>query len=75
LVDNEGLKGNTHVRMTEKFSELLSEYLDERDRQNGAYYDGRYFGDQLAGRRLMEELAAKMDALIHGTTPEESPTK
>jgi len=49
-----------------KFSELLEEYLDERDRQNSDYYDDRYIGSRIQGRELMQELAKAMDKLIHG---------
>jgi hypothetical protein len=52
--------------MNERFSELLSEYLDERERQNSNYYDNRYIGDRSYGREYMQELADKMDQLIHG---------
>jgi hypothetical protein len=49
-----------------KFSELLEEYLDERDRQNSDYYDDRYIGSKTHGRELMQELAEAIDKLIHG---------
>ena len=52
--------------MNERFSELLWEYLHERDRQNSDYYDDRFIGSRSEGNRHMEELAEKMDALIHG---------
>jgi len=52
--------------MNERFSELLSEYLYEHDRQNSDYYDDRSFDDRTRGRWHMEDLAEKMDALIHG---------
>ena len=52
--------------MSERFSDLLTEYLDERDRQTGDYYDDRFIGSRGEGARHMEELAKKMDALIHG---------
>jgi hypothetical protein len=51
--------------MNERFSELLNEYLDERDRQNSNYYDGRFIGDRSKGHYRMIELAEKMDALIN----------
>ena len=52
--------------MNERFSYLLAEYLEERDRQNSDYYDHRYFGSRGEGARHMSELAQKMDVLIHG---------
>ena len=52
--------------MNERFSDLLKEYLDERDRQNSDYYDNRFIGSRHDGAQHMEELAQKMDALIHG---------
>lgn len=52
--------------MTRKFSEVLEEYLNERDRQNSDYYEGRYFGDQIKGRYHMRDLAKEMDEMIHG---------
>ncbi len=51
--------------MNERFSELLAEYLDERDRQNSNYYDGRDFA-RSEGLNYMKEMSEKMDALIHG---------
>jgi hypothetical protein len=52
--------------MNERFSDLLADYLEERDRQNGDHYEGRYFGDRVRGQEYMQELADKMDKLIHG---------
>jgi hypothetical protein len=52
--------------MTERFSDLLTEYLEERDRQNSDYYDYRYIGSKGEGAQHMLELAQKMDVLIHG---------
>jgi hypothetical protein len=54
------------LRMNERFSDLLTEYLEERDRQNSDYYDNRFIGSRSDGVRYMEELAQKMDVLIHG---------
>lgn len=51
--------------MHERFSELLSKYLDEHDRQNSDYYDGRFIGERSRGSNYMLELAQKMDQLIH----------
>jgi len=52
--------------MNRKFSDVLEEYLAERDRQNGDYYDNRYLGDRTKGRYLMEDLAKEMDEMVHG---------
>jgi len=53
--------------MNERFSDLLKEYLEERDRQNSDYYDNRLsISSRYNGARYMEELAQRMDALIHG---------
>jgi hypothetical protein len=52
--------------MNERFSDLLTEYLEERDRQNSDYYDYRYIGSRGEGAQHMLELAQKMDVLIHG---------
>lgn len=49
-----------------KFSEVLEEYLQERDRQNSDYYDDRYLGARIQGREYMDELAQEMDRMIHG---------
>ena len=52
--------------MSRKFSEVLEEYLDERERQNSDYYDNRYIGSKLQGRHLMEDLAKEMDQMVQG---------
>lgn len=52
--------------MSRKFSEVLEEYLDERERQNSDYYDNRYIGSKLQGRHLMEDLAKEMDEMVQG---------
>lgn len=52
--------------MSRKFSEVLEEYLEERERQNSDYYDSRYIGSKLIGRHLMEDLAKEMDEMIQG---------
>ena len=52
-----------------KFSEVLEEYLQERDRLTGDFYDNlepRYIGYRLEGRYRMEDLAKEMDAMIQG---------
>ena len=53
-----------------KFSEVLEEYLCERDRQNNGYYDNRFLGASLQGRWEMEELAKEMDEIVHGAVNE-----
>jgi predicted CopG family antitoxin len=52
--------------MNERFSDLLIEYLEERERQNSDYYDYRYIGSRGEGAERMSELTQKMDVLIHG---------
>ncbi len=47
-----------------KFSEVLEEYLTERDRQNSDYYDNRYIGARLQGRHQMEDLAKQLDDMV-----------
>ena len=49
-----------------KFSEVLDEYLDERDRQNSDYYDNRALGDRVRGRQRMIDLSKELDDMIHG---------
>jgi hypothetical protein len=52
--------------MNEQFSDLLDDYLDERDRQNSDYYDNRLISRRSDGYQLMRELAKKMNELVHG---------
>tara|TARA_R110000868_G_scaffold87435_1_gene244566 strand:- start:152 stop:310 length:159 start_codon:yes stop_codon:yes gene_type:complete len=47
-----------------KFSELLNEYLEERDRQTSNYYDNIYIGARYVGSDRMAELEDQMDLLI-----------
>lgn len=47
-----------------KFTEVLEEYLEERERQNGDYYHNRYIGSNLEGRYHMEDLARELDEMI-----------
>ena len=49
-----------------KFSEVLDEYLDERDRQNSDYYDKRALSDRVNGRQRMVDLSKELDDMIHG---------
>lgn len=46
------------------FTELLEEYLGERDRQNNGYYDGRWLGSSIEGREYMEKIALEMDKMV-----------
>jgi hypothetical protein len=54
--------------MTDKFSEVLELYLQERDRQNSDYYEGRFLGDSVAGRYYMEDLAKQLDDMVQKVT-------
>lgn len=47
-----------------KFTEVLEEYLTERERQNGDYYDNRYIGYKLEGRYHMVNLAKELDEMV-----------
>ena len=49
-----------------KFTEVLEEYLYERDRQNSDYYDNHYIGERTRGRYHMEDLAKELNEMIHG---------
>ena len=49
-----------------KFSDVLDEYLDERDRQNGDYYDNRALSDRVNGRQRMMDLSRELDDMING---------
>lgn len=49
-----------------KFSEVLDEYLTEREKQTGDYYNNRYIGDEIADRYVMQDLANELDDIIHG---------
>ena len=49
-----------------KFSEVLSEYLEEYDHQNSDYYDSGYIGNRMLGVKRLQELANEMDKMIHG---------
>jgi hypothetical protein len=59
--------------MTDKFSEVLELYLQERDRQNSNYYDGRFLGDSVAGRHYMEDLAKQLDDMVQKVTEHAGP--
>lgn len=47
-----------------KFSEVLEEYLSERDRQNSDYYDNRFLEDRTRGRWRMQDLASELDFMV-----------
>ena len=49
-----------------KFTEVLEEYLEERERQNGDYYDNRHIGSNVMGLRHMEDLARELNEMIQG---------
>jgi predicted CopG family antitoxin len=49
-----------------KFSEVLEEYLTERDRQNSDYYDNRFMDARYNGRLLLEDLAKELDEMVQG---------
>ena len=50
--------------MTRKFSEVLEEYLIQRDRLNSDYYDNRYLGDRWEARGNLEDLAKELDEMV-----------
>jgi hypothetical protein len=52
--------------MTQTFSEVLADYLEERDRQNSDYYDSRWLGARNQGQEYMQKLAAELDEMIKG---------
>ena len=49
-----------------KFTEVLEEYLTERERQNGKYYDGLQIERRMEGRWYMDDLARELDEMIQG---------
>ena len=49
-----------------KFTEVLEEYLEERERQNSDYYDNRYIVAKLEGRNRMNDLAKELDEMVQG---------
>ena len=52
--------------MSRKFSEVLEEYLQERERQNSDYYDNRFIGNKSQGRHNMKDLAKQLDEMVQG---------
>ena len=57
--------------MTDKFSEVLELYLQERDRQNSDYYEGRFIGASVTGRHYMDGLAKQLDDMVQKVTEHE----
>ena len=49
--------------MNRKFSEILEEYLQERDRQNSDLYHNRSIDEQADGGYYMKDLANEMDSM------------
>ena len=52
--------------MTTKFSNLLEDYLYERDKLNSGYYDDRWFVEKHKALDRLKELGEAMDELING---------
>lgn len=50
--------------MTRSFTEVLEEYLDERDRQNCNHYDNGWLGARARGQEKMNELAEELNEMI-----------
>ena len=44
-----------------KFTDVLDEYLEERERQNSDYYDGRWIELRTKGRFHLEDLAQELN--------------
>lgn len=49
-----------------KFTEVLEEYLDERERQSNNYYDNRYIKSKMEGWYRMNDLAKELDEMVQG---------
>ncbi len=49
-----------------KFTEVLEEYLDERERQSNDYYDNRYIKLKMEGCYRMNDLAKELDEMVQG---------
>ena len=54
------------IKMTRKFSEVLEDYLHERDLLNGDYYDNRFLNARTLGQHRMEDLAQELDKMVKG---------
>lgn len=46
------------------FTDVLEEYLQERDRQNSEFYDNLYIGARTMGREHMSNLADELNAMV-----------
>ena len=55
-----------------KFTEVLQEYLEERERQIGDYYNNRYSGSKLEGRHYMNDLAKELNEMVQGAENEQT---
>lgn len=49
-----------------KFTEVLEEYLEERDNQNSDYYDNRFISSKLQGQYHLEDLAKELNEMVQG---------
>jgi len=47
-----------------KFSDILEEYLDIRERLSSDYYDGRYIGERTSAKYQLQNLAKELDDII-----------
>ncbi len=47
-----------------KFTELLEEYLDLRDKLNSDYFDNRFIGERSQAREQLAEIAAEIDDIF-----------
>ena len=47
-----------------KFTDILEEYLNVRERLNSDYYDGRYIGERTSARYQLQNLAKELDDII-----------
>ena len=47
-----------------QFTDVLEEYLVERERQSSDYYDGRYIGAKLEGRFRLQDLADELNDMV-----------
>ena len=49
-----------------KFTEVLEEYLDVREKLNGDYYDHRSIDDKWNARESLEDLKIELDEFFKG---------
>lgn len=54
-----------------RFTDVLEEYLVERDRQNSDQYDDQYIGAKLQGRWHLQDLADELNDMIAEATKDE----